>query len=42
MKYPQDIMDVQSGETVTEKINTYGEEYDRFEIYLNQAHTFGL
>lgn len=42
VKYPQDIMDVQSGETVTEKINTYGEEYDRFEIYLNQAHTFGL
>lgn len=42
VKYPQDVMDVESGQTVTEKVETYSEDYDRFEIYLNQAHTFGL
>lgn len=40
--YSQDIYDVKAGQTVTEKENTYGKEYDRFEVYLNQAHTFGL
>lgn len=42
VEYPEDIMDIAPGDTVTEKIDTYGEEYDHFEIYLNQAHTFGL
>ena len=42
VKYPQDVMDVASGKTITEKVDTYIEDYDRFEIYLNQAHTFGL
>lgn len=42
VSYPQDVMDIASGSTITEKIDTYSEEYDRFEIYLNQAHTFGL
>lgn len=42
VEYPKDIMNVPSGKTVTEKIDTYDEEYDRFEVYLNQAHTFGL
>lgn len=40
--YPDDIMDVQPGQKVTEKIDTFGAKYDRFEIYVNQAHTFGL
>lgn len=42
VKYPEDVMDVEAGQTITEKVETYSEEYDRFEIYLNQAHTFGL
>lgn len=42
VEYPVDIYDVPAGGTVTEKIDTYDEAYDRFEIYLNQAHTFGL
>lgn len=42
VEYPEDVMDVSSGDTVTEKIETYNEEYDHFEIYLNQAHTFGF
>lgn len=42
VEYPEDVMDVSSGDTVTEKIETYNEAYDHFEIYLNQAHTFGF
>lgn len=42
VEYPRDVYDVEIGQTVTEKINTYNDVYDRFEIYLNQAHTFGL
>ena len=40
--YPQDICDVGAGKTVVEKESTYRADYDRFEVYLNQAHTFGL
>lgn len=40
--YPTDIMNIQAGQKVTEKIDTFDTEYDRFEIYLNQAHTFGI
>lgn len=42
IKYPQDIYDVPAGQTITEKIDIYTDDYDRFEIYLNQAHTFGF
>lgn len=42
VEYPVDIYDVPAGGIVTEKIDTYDEVYDRFEIYLNQAHTFGM
>lgn len=42
VEYPVDIMDVPSGNTITEKVETFDTDYDRFEIYLNQAHTFGL
>lgn len=38
--YPQDITDVDPGKTVTEKVSIYGFEYDKYEVYLNQAHTF--
>ncbi len=42
VSYPSDIYDIPSGKTVTEKIRAYGDVYDRFEVYLNQAHTFGF
>ncbi len=48
--YPNDIYDVAPGATETEKENVYslktyqplkyGTDYDRIEVYLNQAHTF--
>ena len=41
VEYPEDIMDVNAGEKITDKVDTFDTEYDRFEIYLNQAHTFG-
>ena len=45
VEYPQDVNDVGAGETVTEKVGTslidaFLDGYDRFEVYLNQAHTF--
>ena len=42
VEYPEDVYDVEPGQMITEKINTRREEYDRFEVYLNQAHTFGF
>ena len=39
---PNDIYDVAAGQTITEKVSTYNKDYDRFEVYLNQAHTFGI
>ena len=48
--YPNDIYDVAPGATETEKESVYsaktyqplkyGTDYDRIEVYLNQAHTF--
>lgn len=38
--YPQDIADIESGKTVTEKASPYDVDYDSYEVYLNQAHTF--
>lgn len=40
--FSSDVRDVKAGATVIEKESTYDLEYDRFEVYLNQAHTFGL
>ena len=40
--YPEDVRDVKAGNAITEKVDTYGRNYDKYEIYLNQAHTFGL
>lgn len=42
VSYANDVMDVAAGKTVTEKVDTFREQFDRFEVYLNQAHTFGL
>ncbi len=39
--YAQDVYDLKVGKTVTEKEDLYGTKYDNFEVYLNQAHTFG-
>ncbi|CCY00514.1 MULTISPECIES: hypothetical protein [unclassified Clostridium] len=38
--YPQDIANVEAGKTVTEKASPYDVDYDSYEVYLNQAHTF--
>lgn len=48
--FPEDITDVAPGSTETEKVAvynthtfdqlTYGRDYDRIEVFLNQAHTF--
>lgn len=38
--YPQDIYDVEAGKKVTEKASPYDVDYDGYEVYLNQAHTF--
>lgn len=47
--YPQDVYDVESGKTITEKIDNpinwdthEPYEYDKCSVYLNQAHTFGF
>ena len=50
--YPTDIYDLGAGQSTTEKVDvyssktyenfTYGTDYDRVEVYLNQAHTFGF
>ncbi len=50
--YPQDIYDLGAGQSTTEKVDVYslktfsnlvyGTDYDRIEVYLNQAHTFGF
>ena len=40
--YPEDVRDVKAGDSITEKVETYGRDYDKYETYINQAHTFGL
>lgn len=49
--YPEDVYDLDAGQSTTEKVDvyssktfenfTYEKDYDRIEVYLNQAHTFG-
>jgi len=41
VSYPEDIYDVEAGDTVTEKLTTRA-DFDDVEVYLNQAHTFGF
>lgn len=38
--HEKDVYDVPSKKTITEKVSTYGEDYDNVKVYLNQAHTF--
>lgn len=44
--FPQDVSDVTSGNTVIKQEDgsyNYGQNgFDDYEIYINQAHTFGL
>lgn len=40
--YARDIYDLKAGDTATESEKPYGIGYDRYEVYLNQAHTFGI
>lgn len=50
--YPEDVYDVAPGQTETVKVLAYDrqklsslvydKDYDRIEVYLNQAHTFGF
>ena len=41
VSFDEDIRDLRAGKTETEKIRCY-EKFDKVEVYLNQAHTFGL
>lgn len=38
--HEKDVYDVPSKKTITEKVSTYGDDYDNVKVYLNQAHTF--
>lgn len=38
--HPEDIRDVKAGSVVIEKVPAYRIEFDGYEIYINQAHTF--
>lgn len=40
--YANDVYDIGPDEEIAEKVSTFGIEYDNYEIYLNQAHTFGI
>lgn len=40
--YPKDVYDVTAGDMAIEKEYLPSVEFDGFEIFLNQAHTFGL
>lgn len=42
VSHTNDIYDIAAGSSVIEKESTYRIDYDKFEVYLNQAHTFGL
>lgn len=42
VSFSQDVYDISSKKTIIEKVTTYGIDFDRFEVYVNQAHTFGV
>ncbi len=42
VSYDKDVYHIDPGKTVTEEVSPWGIEYDRYEVYLNQAHTFGF
>lgn len=40
VSYPEDIYHIAPGKTVVSKKQFYKIDFDRFEVYVNQAHTF--
>ncbi len=40
IKYSDGVYDAEAGSTVTKEVNTWGQDFDRYEIYLNNARTF--
>lgn len=40
VSYPKDVYHIAPNKTTTEKVSTYSLDFDRFEVYVNQAHTF--
>jgi len=40
--YPEDVYNIDPGRTITEEVSPYNINYDRYEVYLNQAHSFGF
>lgn len=38
--FEEDVYDLKAGDKVTEKSEVYGTEFDKYEVYINQAHTF--
>lgn len=39
--YDNDITDFEAGSKIVEDVSAYGTSFDDYEIYINQAHTFG-
>lgn len=42
ISYAEDVYDINSGDTITKECSSRGITYDRYDVYLNQAHTFNL
>lgn len=40
VSYSKDVYDLEPESVITEEVSTYRIEFDRYEIYINQAHTF--
>lgn len=40
--YPEDVIEFEAGKEIIEKVSTYDIDFDEYEIYINQAHTFGF
>lgn len=38
--YAKDVYHIGSGDIVVEEVSTYNTEFDEYEVYVNQAHTF--
>lgn len=42
VSFSQDVYDISPNKTIIEKVNTHSIDFDTFEVYINQAHTFGI
>lgn len=38
--YAEDVYDLKAGDKIIEKSDVYGTKFDKYEVYINQAHTF--